>query len=205
MLAEPFLSLPSKRELPDYYVTVTDPISLNMIKRKLREGEYSTLQDLVDDLDKMFDNCKLYNRPDSRLYKEAVKLQKVVTNVMEELESGDEDNGVAEAASPVPEEVKKSPKDTLRGRLKILYDSILYWANSDNIQPIGLFMEKPKKTECPDYYEIISQPIVPVKHLSNPNMWLWRDGLKLKTPAGYFQLAKIPTSPSPATQVCLTK
>jgi Bromodomain len=30
-LAEPFLTLPSKRELPDYYLTIPEPISLNMV------------------------------------------------------------------------------------------------------------------------------------------------------------------------------
>lgn len=30
-LAEPFLTLPSKRELPDYYITIPEPISLNMV------------------------------------------------------------------------------------------------------------------------------------------------------------------------------
>ena len=36
-LAEPFLQLPSKREHPDYYKTIGDPISLNEVRlsRKL--------------------------------------------------------------------------------------------------------------------------------------------------------------------------
>jgi hypothetical protein len=35
-------------------------------------------------------------------------------------------------------------------------------------------------------------PVIPVRHLSNLNHWLWQDGHKLKTPAGYFQIAKLP-------------
>ena len=31
ILAEPFLQLPSKREHPDYYLTIGDPISLNEV------------------------------------------------------------------------------------------------------------------------------------------------------------------------------
>jgi hypothetical protein len=41
----------------------------------------------------------------------------------------------------------------------MLYNSILHWTNSDNIQPIGVFLEKPDKKTYPDYYEIISEPI----------------------------------------------
>ena len=144
-----------RRELPDYYLNISEPISLNQIKRKLKLGEYSSMADMARDMDKMFDNCKLYNRPDSKLYKDGAKLQKVMRNKLEELE---EDLEVV----PILEEVKKSPKDPreqLRKRLKALYTSILLWTNSDNIQPIGVFMEKPDRKSYPDYYDIITEPV----------------------------------------------
>jgi len=34
--------------------------------------------------------------------------------------------------------------------------------------------------------------VIPVRHVSNGNHWLWQEGHKLKTPAGYFQVAKLP-------------
>ena len=37
-LYEPFLTLPSKRELPDYYLAIAEPISLNQIRKKLKGG-----------------------------------------------------------------------------------------------------------------------------------------------------------------------
>lgn len=169
-LAEAFLSLPSRRELPDYYKAIAEPISLNLIKRKMKQGEYSSLQDLVEDMDKMFENCKAYNRPDSKLYRDGVRLQKVMHSRLEELY---EETDMApptpasaatagSGASAALEEAKKSPKDPkepLRRRLRHLYNSVLNWTNSDNIQPIGVFMEKPDKKTYPDYYEIISEPI----------------------------------------------
>ena len=150
----------SRRELPDYYETIAEPMSLNMIKRKLKLGEYSKLADVARDMEKMFDNCKLYNRPDSKLFKDGAKLQKVMRNKIEELE---EDLEVI----PILEEVKKtssssSPKDPrehLRKRLKSLYNSILTYTNQDNIQPIGVFMDKPDRKSYPDYYDIITEPI----------------------------------------------
>jgi len=165
-LSEPFLSLPSKRELPDYYTTITDPMSLNMIKKKLKAGEYSTLQDLSNDLDKMFENCKIYNRPESRLFKEAIKLQKVMQSTVNELDSGDEEVESRPGTATPVEEVQqvqtpklKSPREIMKKKLKILYNAILHWTNNENIQPIGVFMEKPNKRDYPDYYEIISEPI----------------------------------------------
>ena len=61
-LAEPFLTLPSKRELPDYYETIKNPISLNAIRKKLKNNEYSDTEGLYNDLNLMFENCKKYNR-----------------------------------------------------------------------------------------------------------------------------------------------
>lgn len=141
--------------MPDYYQTISDPISLNQIKKKLKLGEYTTVTDLAKDMDKMFENCKTYNRPDSKLYKDGAKLQKVMRSKMEELEEDIE-------SVPILEEVKKSPKDPkeqMRKRLKVLYNSILIWTNTDNIQPIGVFMEKPDRKTYPDYFDIISEPI----------------------------------------------
>lgn len=34
--------------------------------------------------------------------------------------------------------------------------------------------------------------VIPARNLSNKDMWLWQDGHKLKTPSGYFQIAKVP-------------
>ena len=55
--------------------------------------------------------------------------------------------------------IDKETSATLKKHLKALYDSIFYWANDDNILPIGVFMKLPCKKEYPDYYEVISKPI----------------------------------------------
>lgn len=41
----------------------------------------------------MFDNAQQYNRPDSRIYRDAVKLQKYVQNKAEEIMSMDDEVG----------------------------------------------------------------------------------------------------------------
>ena len=42
-----------RQELPDYYETISNPITLNLIKRKIKSREYTDLQDLADDLGKI--------------------------------------------------------------------------------------------------------------------------------------------------------
>ena len=165
-LYEPFLTLPSKRELPDYYLAIAEPISLNQIRKKLKSGEYSQLSELADDLNLMFENCKTYNRPDSRLFKDGAKLQKLMNNKLEELAMDDDDDADENAVGerrPVIEASKlvtpKSPKEAMKKRMKMMYNAVLKYQTKDGIELIGMFMEKPSRREYPDYYEVIANPI----------------------------------------------
>jgi len=159
-LSEAFLSLPSKRELPDYYQTIAEPISLNQIKRRLKLGEYrKSLAEMSRDMDKMFENCKNYNRADSKLYKDAAKLQRVMKSKLEELEDDVEVVPILEEVRKPVTQSPKDPREQLRKRMKSLYNTILYYTNTDNIQPIGVFMELPDKKAYPDYYDIINDPV----------------------------------------------
>jgi hypothetical protein len=72
-------------------------------------------------LDKMFENCKTYNRPDSKLYRDGVRLQKVMHSRLEELyedadivppaAAGTAAAGGAATGATALEDLKKSPKD----------------------------------------------------------------------------------------------
>ena len=44
--------------------------------------------------------------------------------------------------------------------------------------------------------------VIPVKTLSNRDLWLWQAGHKLKTPSGYFQIRQVPIGdPAVTSQV----
>jgi len=167
-LAEVFLALPSKRELPDYYQTIDKPMCLNVIKKKIRQGSYASLEKLGEEFDLMFNNCKTYNRQDSKLWKDGSKLQKVMKTRLAELLEGGDDVSASSTTQPMEtdstDKRRTSPKDKdlkehLRKKLRALFNSIYYWANSDGIQPIGVFLEKPSRKEYPDYYDIITEPM----------------------------------------------
>ena len=159
-LYEPFLTLPSKRELPDYYEVIDEPISLNQIRKKLKAGDYIELPDLAVDLNLMFENCKTYNRPDSRLYKEGVKLQKIMNAKLEELDMDEDEINERRAAEAEKSPVRSpGPKDPMKKRMQTLYNSVLNYTNRDNVNLIGMFMQKPSRKDYPDYYEVISKPI----------------------------------------------
>jgi protein polybromo-1 len=54
---------------PDYYLIVTNPIDLKLIAMKIQNNEYSTLDDMENDLLLMISNAKKYNDPKSQIYK----------------------------------------------------------------------------------------------------------------------------------------
>lgn len=75
-MAESFWKLPSRRAHPDYYKEIKNPVSLTQIKNKIIRGSYGTLSEVAGDMNIVFENAKQYNSPSSRLYKDAVKLQR---------------------------------------------------------------------------------------------------------------------------------
>jgi chromatin structure-remodeling complex subunit RSC4 len=74
VLSEIFALLPNKRQYPDYYVLITQPISLDMIRDRLDHGQYQSLAAVKADIDLCFINAKQYNLPDSQVYKDARSL-----------------------------------------------------------------------------------------------------------------------------------
>ncbi|CAG9118764.1 unnamed protein product [Plutella xylostella] len=80
-----FLKLPSRRFYPDYYKEIKNPVSLNQIRNKIRRGAYGTLSEVAGDMNIMFENAKQYNINTSKLYKNAVKLQRLMQQRVQEL------------------------------------------------------------------------------------------------------------------------
>jgi len=159
-LAEPFLTLPSKRELPDYYESIKNPISLNIIRKNLKAEKYgSDVEKLYKDMNKMFDNCKEYNRPESRLFKDANRLQKLLKNKYEDLdtESEEESSSESEPDSAVPTVVGTG--NELSKKLRALYSDMIKFKNPQGIEYIEMFMERPSKKLYPDYYAVIKDPM----------------------------------------------
>ncbi|WWC72539.1 uncharacterized protein I206_106501 [Kwoniella pini CBS 10737] len=76
-IAQPFIKLPNKRALPDYYETIKHPMSLEIVHQKLDASEYQSLKDVCADLGQIFNNAKRYNVKDSLIFQYAKKLHKM--------------------------------------------------------------------------------------------------------------------------------
>jgi len=74
--AWPFLEAINPDEVPDYYDVIRDPIYMELIKERVEGGEYyATLEMFAADFRLMFNNCRLYNAPDTVFYKCATRLE----------------------------------------------------------------------------------------------------------------------------------
>jgi len=181
-----FLFLPSRKIYPDYYLVVTKPIDLKMIAMKIHNHEYSTLDDMENDLLLMISNARKYNDPKSQIYKDACALKKIITNVRNELDSAQKTPNdrlrlrkkdallSAEIANtdypeePDDEDVVQPTGDDADSETSSLGDEddsyrVLY--NASRYYKLGAqslidpFMKLPNKRFHQDYYEEIKRPI----------------------------------------------
>ncbi|CDK27880.1 unnamed protein product [Kuraishia capsulata CBS 1993] len=71
-----FIDLPSKKLYPDYYQLIARPVSVNVLKKQLKQGKFQTFAEFADELRIMFTNSKLYNEEGSFVYIDAEELEK---------------------------------------------------------------------------------------------------------------------------------
>ncbi|EQK98461.1 RSC complex subunit RSC1 [Ophiocordyceps sinensis CO18] len=76
LLILPFEKLPDKALVADYYQTITNPMALDNIKKKAKRKKYHNVDQVLADVELMFDNAKLYNEDGSAVYQAAVELQR---------------------------------------------------------------------------------------------------------------------------------
>lgn len=61
ILSEPFIKLPSKKDLPDYYDVIKQPMDFKRIKQKLKENKYGTIEEINSDINILCNNAQIYN------------------------------------------------------------------------------------------------------------------------------------------------
>ncbi|EWC45580.1 hypothetical protein DRE_05438 [Drechslerella stenobrocha 248] len=84
-IADVFMEIVSRRELPDYYRVIRSPIALVTIQNKLKQKRYTGFKDFIHDAARVFHNAKTYNRPSSQIYGDAVTLEGVLLSELQKL------------------------------------------------------------------------------------------------------------------------
>ncbi|XP_034725670.1 polybromo 1, like isoform X3 [Etheostoma cragini] len=161
VFSEPFQHLPSRREYPDYFQQIKQPIALQQIRAKMKNGEYETLEQMEADLTLMFENAKRYNMPNSSIYKRAFRLQQILQAKKRELLRRDDEDGDSILSSDAGSIKRKSHKKNVKkNRMKTLYAAVTEAREvGTNRRLCDLFMVKPLKKDYPDYYKVILEPM----------------------------------------------
>ncbi len=61
----------------DYNDIIKKPMDLSTIRKNLESKTYSKPEEALDDIQLIWDNCKIYNREDSFIYDAAEKIEKL--------------------------------------------------------------------------------------------------------------------------------
>lgn len=70
-IIDPFIKLVPKAQYPDYYIIIKNPISMDMVKKKINKEEYHSLKEFLDDIRLLCTNARIYNEDGSLLFKDA--------------------------------------------------------------------------------------------------------------------------------------
>ena len=67
----PFVKLPPRHIYADYYLIITNPISMDQIKKKIQKEDYSSLKEFREDVRTLCNNARTYNEDTSALFQDA--------------------------------------------------------------------------------------------------------------------------------------
>lgn len=96
MLSQPFMKLPTRKELPDYYEVIKKPIDIYKIFQRIRADKYMEVEELERDFIQLCKNAQNYNEETSLIYEDSVVLQSIFTSARQRVE--------AEPDEPIPVE-----------------------------------------------------------------------------------------------------
>ncbi|KAH9893026.1 Bromodomain-containing protein [Xylariomycetidae sp. FL2044] len=97
-----FEALPSRSEDPEYYKKIRLPLSLQLIERKLKNGDYSGLSSLEGDFKRLVSNYKETHDKSSVIYNDAERVRKAVSNLMVKYNPAYKSGNYQATATPLP-------------------------------------------------------------------------------------------------------
>jgi histone acetyltransferase len=93
---------------------VKNPTDVKTIEKKLANNEYKDRESFCDDVKRIFENCRLYNQPETVYYKCAGELEEYIKPHLESLKEGRVELNGNEFKRPT----KNSKKKTVEKKTK---------------------------------------------------------------------------------------
>ncbi|KAJ4499360.1 SNF2-family ATP dependent chromatin remodeling factor snf21 [Lentinula lateritia] len=96
---ELFREVPDKRDYPDYYQLIKQPIALSQIRKRSQGNFYKDVLQYKSDWKLMFNNARTYNQEGSWVYNDAEEMEKVFNAAYDRVISGSSLPGAMSTAS----------------------------------------------------------------------------------------------------------
>jgi hypothetical protein len=143
-LSSPFLDPVDHAIYPNYRAVVSYPMDLATASKKLETGRYGALKDLIADINRIFQNCYIYNLDDSPIY-----------GTCKKFESYFEGTVLPEAMSVIAPTATAAFSETEWKRCK----QILHKLKSNPFYDFFAWPVDPERDGAPDYFDVISHPM----------------------------------------------
>ncbi|XP_073500537.1 protein polybromo-1 isoform X4 [Phyllobates terribilis] len=163
-LCELFMFKPSKKDYPDYYKIILEPMDLKTIEHNIRSDKYATEDAMMDDMKLMFRNAWHYNEEGSRVYNDAHVLEKILKEKRKELGNLPDDEDMASPKLKLSRKSGVSPKKTkylspMQQKLNEVYEAVKNYTDKRGRRLSAIFLRLPSRSELPDYYVTIKKPV----------------------------------------------
>lgn len=86
VLSTNFMRLPSRKEAPEYYEIIPNPLDFKKISSRITTHRYRTMDEVEADIIELCQNAQSFNMEGSVIYEDSIVLQSVCTNAREKLE-----------------------------------------------------------------------------------------------------------------------
>ncbi|KRY78261.1 Protein polybromo-1 [Trichinella pseudospiralis] len=182
-ISRPFLRLPSKKSLPEYYSVIENPIDLTQIHEKVKTDEYSHVDRFMEDINLLVENAKRFYGEGSSEYADASELWNQIVELRSKQEYNSDSHSEISTRSPEssPSRSSRSYRSFSPHRLHRtkenpspmsgceavsvhVFEHLLASVLNERCEGGGrllcdAFRLLPSKELWPDYYETIRDPI----------------------------------------------
>ncbi|XP_062356806.1 protein polybromo-1 isoform X14 [Cinclus cinclus] len=163
-LCDLFMVKPSKKDYPDYYKIILEPMDLKMIEHNIRNDKYTAEEAMIEDMKLMFRNARHYNEEGSQVYNDAHMLEKILKEKRKELGPLAEDDDVASPKLKLSRKSGISPKKSkymtpMQQKLNEVYEAVKNYTDKRGRRLSAIFLRLPSRSELPDYYVTIKKPV----------------------------------------------
>jgi len=96
---ELFKEPPDRRDYPDYYQLISQPMALSILRKRINSNYYKSITQFKADWSLMFNNARTYNQEGSWVYIDANEMEKVFDAALERTTAGSGLPGAASSAA----------------------------------------------------------------------------------------------------------